>query len=1008
MAVELTRVSRLYVEIDVAATLPGGGSATISGVDVALLPVGSGPDASTAWSAATYATGTATVLLAGPDAGGSGAIVVPSDADLWAKVTDSPEIDAAKVTRVSVKGGTVAVIPVATVTDAYVAGLVTGDTATHDALDAEYVNTVTQAQQWTSNPDATKAFTATTPPPFGTVGTVTPLDVIVDAGELGQQFYGTGAALTDASAWLLLTKLTTAQRHNLLTELFGPDQGNMGWVRISFAGQEFQSDTVNKPVSYDDLTTGTDPNLTGFSVQMDTARVIPVLQEILAINPRVRVIASMWTPPNWMLPNPAATWSQTNQITSTYFDAWALYVLKSVQAFQSYGIPIWATSVANEPFVASKVASTDLQTVIKKTRVLFDNAGINTRILAADDNWYQITRLQNTLADPATAQAVGVIGWHCYSASPTNMELIRRAYPTIPQITTEFRSLSTESLDYDLREMVAMTVGSVRAGSSGVVIWNLALDETGEPNYHLTLIRRGVVTIPSDGSGNIVRNPEYYALTHLSKFVKPGARRIASSSYGPPYVVYTTLPSTLITTAFLNPDGSRVLYAYNGAAAAITFQIIDAATGDGFPVTMGAGELSTFVWGTPAYRAPAGTPVTIPAPATPTLTATGGQGQIDLVWSGDATVTGWTLTRGNSAGTETSIASLPASTTSYSDYLTGTKFYKVVATGLGGTATSPERSATATAPAVPGTPVLLSALGNATGVVLTWTAPAANGAPITSYNILRGTTPGGETLLTTSPPGTSYTDSTVTGITQYYYKVAATNSVGTGASSNEVASVLTTPIVEATSSFTSGANANSHTWNHTVGAGAQHLLVAFGAGPGGATSVLPTVTGVTFGGVALTRLAGAVGEPGPTYDTSNNTAELWTLAAPTAGVGAIVVTFTTGQSVAFFGGALSVAGVATSSPFGTPVTVGGQNLKTLTMTVTGGQVNDLVLALASMKSGTITPGAGQTAQWNLTLGSQRGVATIQTGGIDDITSTFTSSGSADKTAGIAMAIHPHG
>lgn len=140
MAVELTRVSRLYVEIDVAATLPGGGSATITGVDVALLPVGSGPDASTAWTPATYAAGTATVLLAGPDAGGSGALVVASDADLWAKVTDSPEIDAAKVTRVTVKGGTVAVLPIATISDAYVAGLVTGVTGTRDALDARYVN----------------------------------------------------------------------------------------------------------------------------------------------------------------------------------------------------------------------------------------------------------------------------------------------------------------------------------------------------------------------------------------------------------------------------------------------------------------------------------------------------------------------------------------------------------------------------------------------------------------------------------------------------------------------------------------------------------------------------------------------------------------------------------------------------------------------------------------------------------------------------------------------------
>lgn len=132
----LTRVSRKYVEIDVVATLPGGGSATISGVDVAMIPINAGPDAATSWTAATYATGTATVLLAGPDAGGSGALVVPSDMDLWAKVTDAPEVDAVKIARVNVVGGTPAVLPISTVSDAYVAGLVSGSTATHTAVAA--------------------------------------------------------------------------------------------------------------------------------------------------------------------------------------------------------------------------------------------------------------------------------------------------------------------------------------------------------------------------------------------------------------------------------------------------------------------------------------------------------------------------------------------------------------------------------------------------------------------------------------------------------------------------------------------------------------------------------------------------------------------------------------------------------------------------------------------------------------------------------------------------------
>jgi hypothetical protein len=101
--VELTRIERQYVDIDVDATLPDGTPATLTGVDVALLPPRTSPAAGTTWTAATYALGVASVLLAGPDAAGSGALVVPATgADLWIRVTDAPEIDAAKITRIAI------------------------------------------------------------------------------------------------------------------------------------------------------------------------------------------------------------------------------------------------------------------------------------------------------------------------------------------------------------------------------------------------------------------------------------------------------------------------------------------------------------------------------------------------------------------------------------------------------------------------------------------------------------------------------------------------------------------------------------------------------------------------------------------------------------------------------------------------------------------------------------------------------------------------------------------
>jgi glucosylceramidase len=136
--------------------------------------------------------------------------------------------------------------------------------------------------------------------------------------------------------------------------------------------------------------------------------------------------------------------------------------------------------------------------------------------------------------------------------------------------------------------------GGVSNWARSVILWNLALDQDGQPNVGKPG-RRGVVTVDS-ASGVVTRNPEYYALAHLSMFARPGARRCLSSSYGPAYRAYTAYPSDLTTTALVNPDGSVVLYAYNGAARAKTFQIIDDRRRAGFTVTMAAGELSTFVW----------------------------------------------------------------------------------------------------------------------------------------------------------------------------------------------------------------------------------------------------------------------------------------------------------------------------------------------------------------------------------------------------------------------------
>jgi O-glycosyl hydrolase len=194
------------------------------------------------------------------------------------------------------------------------------------------------------------------------------------------------------------------------------------------------------------------------------------------------------------------------------------------------------------------------------------------------------------LTDSAAYVLTKYIAYHGYRGGPAVMS---SAYGE--QHLTEWRSKTTESLAITMAGMAGGYVaGGVSNWARSVILWNLALDQNGEPNQNKP-DRRGVVTV-NNQTGDVTQNPEYYALAHLAMFAQPGASRCLSPSYGPAYVAYSTYPSDITTTALVNPDGSVVLYVYNGASSSKTFQIIDTRNGTGLAVTMVAGELSTFVW----------------------------------------------------------------------------------------------------------------------------------------------------------------------------------------------------------------------------------------------------------------------------------------------------------------------------------------------------------------------------------------------------------------------------
>ncbi|HWU76848.1 MAG TPA: glycoside hydrolase family 30 beta sandwich domain-containing protein [Rhodanobacter sp.] len=384
-----------------------------------------------------------------------------------------------------------------------------------------------------------------------------PADVVVDTHQTYQSIVGFGAALTDASAWLIQNKLNALQRYALLHELFGPPPGlNLNMMRLTIGASDFSL----QQYTLDDLPTGqVDPDLQYFNIAANLHDLIPAAREVLSVNPHLQIVASPWSAPAWMK-------TSTNLIGGTllepYESAYAQYLVKYVDAYRSYGIPIFALTVQNEPGFEPATYPGMALSAAQRARVIAQYLGPalasrkpRTRILGWDHNWDEPDQPLSVLADPGAEPFVDGIAWHCYRGSPATQTQVHRAYPGKDAYITECSGGDWESsrngeLLWFARDLL---LGGLRNWARGVIYWNLALDENHGPHFGGCDTCKGVVTIDSR-TGAVSRNDYYYAFAHFSRFVLPGAVRVNSS---------TTIKG-LANVAFRNADdGSIVLVLVN-------------------------------------------------------------------------------------------------------------------------------------------------------------------------------------------------------------------------------------------------------------------------------------------------------------------------------------------------------------------------------------------------------------------------------------------------------------
>ena len=397
----------------------------------------------------------------------------------------------------------------------------------------------------------------------------TQICVFVDPTRTFQTFLGIGGALTDAAAETF-AKLPQAKQQELLTAYYDRDKG-IGYTlaRTNIHSCDFSSG------SYTYVTEG-DKELKSFSVEHDRQFRIPFIKKVLAATGgKLNLFASPWSPPAFMKDNNDIL--HGGKLKPEFYQAWANYFVKFIRAYEKEGIPIWGVSIQNEP-MATQTWESCIFTAEAERDFLKNNLGptikreglASKKIIVWDHNRDLIyQRARTILTDPKAAQYVWGIGYHWYEpwsgGDPMfdNVKLVREAFPDKPLIFTEgcaypfdFQKLN----GWNLGEQYGRSmINDFNSGTVGWTDWNVLLDETGGPNHVKNFCFAPVHA--DTRTGELIYTNSYYYIGHFSKFIQPGAKRIASSPTRSP----------LLSTGFVNPDGKVSVVVMNRTDKAISY-----------------------------------------------------------------------------------------------------------------------------------------------------------------------------------------------------------------------------------------------------------------------------------------------------------------------------------------------------------------------------------------------------------------------------------------------------
>ena len=468
----------------------------------------------------------------------------------------------------------------------------------------------TDAHLWLTTPDGQYKLTDMGTVPFG-AATPTAVTAVVDPSRTFQTMSGFGGAITDSSA-VVLYRLSPTARNATMRSLFDPRAGDgLSYLRQPIGASDF---VATRDYTYDDMPAGqTDYRQRHFSIAHDEAKILPLLRKAKRLNPELQIVASPWSPPAWMKTNDSLVGGRLIDSPRIY-RSYALYLTKFVRAYRAQGVAVDTITVQNEPqnrapsgYPGTDMPSWQEEKVIEALGPMLHAAHLGTKILAYDHNWSEhpndiastppdetadVNDYPQQVLSSRAARWISGTAYHCYSGDPSAMSALHAQYPDKDIYFTECSGSQSsdpantfsDTLKWHSRNLI---IGSPRNWAKTVINWNVALDPSGGPHVGGCDNCTPIVTVgPGD---TVTRNAEYYTLGHLSRFVKPGAVRIASTSFGT-----TGWNGQVMDEAFRDPDGTTVLVAHNENDNPQAFAVSEG--GRSFTYTLPGGALATFTW----------------------------------------------------------------------------------------------------------------------------------------------------------------------------------------------------------------------------------------------------------------------------------------------------------------------------------------------------------------------------------------------------------------------------